>query len=239
MSPKRRVALMTGIFAAVGIGVSVAIIAAGGGFTADGPSIIDPPKEEDIWEVGTNLEDRSALEYSLTARGPSSSLESATLSMIFEEAGDNWDVKFTIVNGTAQPVDQTVVMSKQLTKEGQLDENFQTYFEPIQTSIFAVRDMAYGGTDKYLVVGAPWDTIFVGSSSVTVRVTGMETIQTQAGSFQAFVLSYKLDEQTSRIWMVSYMPLPVKAEVYDADDILQYKFELEKVSGIPSADGAL
>ncbi|MCI0561849.1 MAG: hypothetical protein MN733_25465, partial [Nitrososphaera sp.] len=134
-------------------------------------------------------------------------------------------------------VNDTIVMSKQLTRQGKLDESFIPYFEPLQASVFAVRDMDYGGRDKYLVVGAPWNTIFVGASSVTVRVTGQETVQTAAGSFDAFVLSYKLDDKISRIWMVSYMPLPVKAEVFDAEDELLYAFELQKMSGIkPSED---
>jgi outer membrane lipoprotein-sorting protein len=57
-------------------------------------------------------------------------------------------------------------------------------------------------------------------------VTGEETIQTQAGTFDAFVLSYKLEENTSKVWVVRDMPLPVKAEVYDEQDQLQYQYEL-------------
>lgn len=217
---------MTMIFAAVGVGVSVGIIAAGGGFTGPGGAVLDPPTEADIWVVGNNIQDGMMLDYSLTSYAETSSLQSGRVSMAFEEVGDNWDVMFTVVNGSAPAVENTVTMSKELTREGQLDSSFRPYFEPIQESIFAVRDWEYGESAKYLVVGAPWQQIFYKSSQVIVRVTGEETVQTQAGTFDAFVLSFKLEENTSRVWVVRDMPLPVKAEVYDAEDQLQYQYEL-------------
>jgi hypothetical protein len=232
----RRVVITTAIFATVGVGVSIAIIAAGGGFSSPSPNIFNPPTEADIWKVGDHIQDGMALEYTLTSKGELGSLESALVSMKFDQAGENWNVSFTVANGTGQPpVDGTVMMSKELTREGQLDESFRPYFEDIQSSIFAVRDMEYGESPKYLVVGAPWNTIFVGSSSVTVRVTNEERVDTQVGPFDSFVLSYKLAEMTSKIWVVRDMPLPVKAEVYDAEDNLVYKYELTSVSGVTSA----
>jgi len=227
---------MTAIFATLGIGVSIAIIAAGGGFESSSPNILDPPTEADIWKVGDHIQDGMTLEYALTSRGELNSLESALVSMNFRQAGENWNVTFTITNGTGQPsIDHTLVMSNELTREGQLDESFRPYFEHIQSSIFAVRDMEYGESPKYLVLGAPWNTIFVGSSSVTARVTNEERVSTPAGVFDSFVLSYKLAEQTSKIWVVRDMPLPVKAEVYDAEDKLLYQYELVNVSGVTSA----
>jgi hypothetical protein len=227
---------MTAIFATLGVGVSIAIIAAGGGFESSSPNILDPPTEADIWKVGDHIQDGMTLEYALTSRGELNSLESALVSINFRQAGENWNVRFTITNGTGQPsIDHTLVMSNELTREGQLDESFRPYFEHIQSSIFAVRDMEYGESPKYLVLGAPWNTIFVGSSSVTARVTNEERVSTPAGVFDSFVLSYKLAEQTSKIWVVRDMPLPVKAEVYDAEDKLLYQYELVNVSGVTSA----
>ena len=232
----RRVVITTAIFATVGVGVSIAIIAAGGGFDSPSPNIFNPHTEADIWKVGDHIQDGMAMEYTLTSKGELGSLESALVSMKFDQVGENWNVSFTVENGTSQPpVDSTVMMSKELTREGQLDESFRPYFEDIQSSIFAVRDMEYGESPKYLVVGAPWNTIFVGSSSVTVRVTNEERVDTQVGPFDSFVLSYKLAEMTSKIWVVRDMPLPVKAEVYDAEDNLVYKYELTSVSGVTSA----
>lgn len=239
MSPKRRVAIFTGIFAAVGVGVSVAIIAAGGGFTT-GASPFDPPTQEDIWVVGSNIQDGTMLEYSLDAMGPESRLESAEATISFEDAGENWNVNFVIANGTGQQaIEHTMVMSKQLTRDGQLDASFRPYFDPLQSSILAVRDWEYGDSPKYLVIGAPWQQIFYQSSQVIVRVTGQETVQTPAGSFDAFVLTYKLAEKESRIWVARDMPLPVKAEVYDFDDSLQYRYELVSASGVESPSASL
>jgi len=229
---------MAAIFAALGIGVSVALIAAGGGFESSNPNIFDPPTEADIWKVGDNIQDGMTLEYILTSRGEQSSLESARVSMNFAQSGENWNVRVTVTNGTDQPpVNHTLVISKALTREGQLEESFRPYFEPIQSSIFAVRDMEYGESPKYLVVGAPWDTIFVGSSSITIRVISEEPVSTPAGTFDSFVLSYKLAEKTSKIWVVRDMPLPVKAEVYDAEDNLLYQYELIDASGVTSSTG--
>jgi hypothetical protein len=228
--------ILTAIFASLGIGVSVALIAAGGGFESSNPNIFDPPTEADIWEVGDHIQNGTSLEYVLTSRGEQGSLESARLSINFIQSGENWNVRFTVTNGTGQqPVNHTLVMSKELTREGQLDASFRPYFEHIQSSILAVRDMEYGESPKYLVVGAPWDTIFVGSSSVTTRVSNEEPISTPAGSFDSFVLSYKLAEETSKIWVVRDMPLPVKAEVYDAEDNLLYQYELTNMSGVESS----
>jgi hypothetical protein len=231
---------MTAIFAIAGVGVSIAIIAAGGGFNGPSPNIFHPPTEADIWKVGDHIQDGMALEYTLTSRTEIGSLESARISMTFDRAGEDWNVKFTVVNGTGHPpVNRTLIMSKELTRKGQLDESFRPYFENIQSSIFAVRDMLYDESPKYLVVGAPWDTIFVGSSSVTVKVTNEEHVNTQVGPFDSFVLSYKLAEKTSKIWVVRDMPLPVKAEVYDAEDKLLYKYELTSVSGVTPAATAI
>jgi hypothetical protein len=228
--------IMTAVFATLGIGVSIALVAAGGGFEGGSrPDIFNPPTEADIWKVGDHIQGGMVLEYVLTSRGEVNSLESARLSMNFDQAGENWNVRFTIANSTGQPlVNHTLVMSKELTREGQLDESFRPYFEHIVSSIFAVRDMEYGESPKYLVVSAPWDTIFVGSSSVTTRVTNEERVDTPAGTFDSFVLSYKLAEKTSQIWVVRDMPLPVKAEVYDAEDKLLYQYELVGASGVPS-----
>lgn len=225
---------MTGIFAAFGIGVSVAIIAAGGGFTPGARPPWDPPGKEDIWVVGSNIQDGTVLQYSLDSNGPSSSLVSSTVKLSFAEVGDDWNITFTITNGTSQEINKTVVMSKQLTREGMLDKEFIPFFEPIQVSILAVRDMDYGGRDKYLVVGASWDTIFVGSSSTTVRIIAEEKVDTKAGAFESFVLGYELDDKVSKVWMVKSMPLPVKAETYDSEDQPQYSFELLQSSGTGS-----
>ncbi|MDW0126735.1 MAG: hypothetical protein QOK87_00005, partial [Nitrososphaeraceae archaeon] len=68
MTPKRIIFLASGIFAAIGILVSVVIIAIGGGFSGggNGPTIFNPPTSKDLWTIGDNIEDGMNLTYSLT-----------------------------------------------------------------------------------------------------------------------------------------------------------------------------
>ena len=136
---------MTAIFSALGVGVSIALIAAGGGFEGSSPNIFNPPTKADIWKVGDHIQDGMTLEYILTSKGQPSSLEEAHVLMNFRQAGEDWNVTFTIINGTDQStVNHTLIISKELTREGQLDESFRPYFEHIQSSLLAVRDMEYG-----------------------------------------------------------------------------------------------
>jgi len=218
---------MIGVFSALGVGVSVGIIAFGGGFSGGGGNIFNPPSGSDIYVVGAQVTDHLTMGYSVDeAVGPQSTLSDADVSISFVQQGDSWFTTFNIVNGTQDQYDFGVVYSKELTKQGNIEESVRPYLEPVESSILAIRDMDYGGRDKYLVVGAPWNTIFYSSSSTIVRVTSQESVQTPAGTFDAFVLSYKLGEKTSNIWVVKDLPLPVKAEVYDPADELLYEYEL-------------
>lgn len=231
MTPKQQVAIMVAVFSALGVGVSVAIIASGGGFSGSPGNIFNPPTGADIYVVGSQVTDGVTMEYSANARGPETSLANADVSINFKKRGDGWLTTFSIANGTGtQPHVTQLMLSRQLTKEGQDDKVVRPFLEPVEASILAVRDMDYGGRDKYLVVGAPWNTIFYGSTQVIVRVTDKEMIQTPAGTFDAFVLTYKLRDNTSKIWVVKDLPLPVKAQTYDQDDKPFYNYELVKLA---------
>lgn len=224
MTPKQQVALMVGLFSALGVGVSVAIIAFGGGF-GSGASIFDPPDEGDVYVVGAQVTDGLAMGYRADAVGPQSVLVDADVSIGFAQEGDSWRTAFDIGNGTRTEQFE-IMLSQQLTKQGAVGEDARPYLEPVETSIMAIRDMDYGNRDKYLVVGAPWNTIFYGATSTVVRITSEETVTTPAGTFHTFVLSYKLGEKTSTIHVASDLPFPVKAEAYDPDDQLLYRYEL-------------
>jgi hypothetical protein len=225
VTPKKQVVLMVILFSALGIGVSVGMIAAGGGFGSGG-SVFDPPDEGDVFVVGAQVTNGLIMSYRVDeAVGPQSALRDADVSINFAQEGDSWRTAFEVGNGT-QIENFEVMLSRRLTKEGSVGEDVRPYLEPVEASIMAVRDMDYGNRDKYLVVGAPWNTIFYGSTSTVVRVTAEEDITTQAGPFHTYVLSYTLAEKTSMIYVVKDLPFPVKAEVYDPDDQLLYKYEL-------------
>lgn len=227
MTPKQQIALMVALFSALGIGVSVGIIAFGGGFSGGGGNVFNPPSDADIYTVGEAVADGMKLDYTLDAKGPSTALVGADVSISFTKQADEWLTAFTIYNGTAtQPIETEILLSSKLTKEGQIEESAKPFIEPVESSILAIRDMDYSGRDKYLVIGAPWNTIFYGATSTTVRVTGQETIETLAGTFNTFVLSYKLKDSTSKIWLARDLPFPVKAQVYDESDRPLYSYEL-------------
>jgi hypothetical protein len=218
---------MVAVFSALGIGVSVGIIAFGGGFSGGGGNVFNPPSDADIYTVGEAVTDGMKLDYTLDAKGPSTALVGSDVSISFDQQGDEWLTAFTIYNNTAtRPVETEMLLSSRLTKEGQIEESARPFVEPIESSIMAIRDMDYGGRDKYLVVGAPWNTIFYGSTSTVVRVSSQETVETEAGTFNAFVLSYKLKDSTSKIWVVNDLPFPIKAQVYDESDQPLYSYEL-------------
>ena len=63
-----------------------------------------------------------------------------------------------------------------------------------------------------------------------LKITAKEPVTTEAGTFNSYLLSYTIQDKESRIWIVKDMPLPVKAEVYDAGGKLQFEFELVKAT---------
>jgi hypothetical protein len=217
--------LMTGIFSLVGIAVSVIIIARGGGFSAPGASITNPPTDADLWRIGQKINDGTELNYTLTTSDSINSLVDAHISIKFSKyTSDYWKTNFHVINGTSTK-DATVFLSKQqLIQKNSVKDEFKQYFKLIENSILSIRDIAR--EPKYLVIGAPWDTILVGVSSVPIKVIDKENIKTGAGNFEAFVIGYKIGSKTSKIWLTPEVPLPVKAEVYNSEGEILYKYGL-------------
>jgi hypothetical protein len=235
MSPKRKVFLLSGIFALLGISISVIIIAIGGGFSS-GTSIFHPPTTADLWVVGQPIRQGTLLNYSLTrigshsspwsSLGEHSSLINSLVSINFvQDNNNNWRAIIHITNGTASTHDTVLLSKQQLINAGPINQSFVPYYEPIESSILEIRDITLGDA-KYLVIGAEWNSISVGITTVPVKVVAQERIKTNAGTFNAFVLSYTIGSKTSRIWIARNVPLPIKAEVYNAQNELQYSYEL-------------
>jgi hypothetical protein len=247
-SPKLKILLIFGIMAVFGLGVSIAIIAIGGGF-ASPASIFKPPTSSNLWTIGKTIHPGTALNYSLTrignhaspwsSLGEHSSLVNSTVAMKFvQDRGNNkdqnlWKVLLHVANATSAKIttrpnvnsDGVVMMSKQqLTNAGPIIRNFLPYYEPVESSILEIRDIAL--QPQYLVVGAGWNSISTEVTTIPVKVTSQENIHTKAGTFNAFVLSYSLGPKTSRIWITPDIPLPIKAEVYNNLGQLQYKYDL-------------
>jgi hypothetical protein len=121
----------------------------------------------------------------------------------------------------------TVFLSKQqLTNAAShsISQDFIPYYEPVESSILEIRDIAL--QPEYLVVGAEWNSISTNVATIPVKVIAREKIQTNAGTFDTFILAYTIGSKTSRIWINQQLPLPIKAQVYNTQNQLQYEYSL-------------
>jgi hypothetical protein len=229
MTPKRIVFLASGIFGAIGILVSVVIIAINGGFSGGGPSIFNPPTSKDLWSIRSNIVDEMNLTYSLTSMGALSNLTDSTVSTKFHDIDDKWNIDFKIKNGSSTIKDISANYSKeQLLRTDPITQQNEKFIQPIEGSILAIRDIAR--EPKYLVVGAVWEKIFTSSSTIDAKIEGTDTISTPAGNYNVYALGYNVGNSTSKIYLNKDLPLPIKAEVYDENDKILYAYELQRVS---------
>ena len=237
MSPKGRIFLAFGILALFGVGVSVVIIAIGGGFYAPISSFLHPPTQADLWTVGENIHPGTILNYSLTRLGSHSSpwsslgghtsLINAIVRMYFVRSeGNAWSVMLNVNNGTTTKSITVLLSKQQLTNAGPINKDFISFYEPIESSLLEIRDISL--QPNYLAIGAEWNSLTVGpiGSTISARIVAQEKIQTAAGTLDTSVLGYTIGSNASRISLSHNIPLPVKAEVYNAQNELQYKYSL-------------
>ena len=198
--------------------VSVVIIAIGGGFSGPGPSILNPPSNSDLWAVGNNLANNTELNYSL-ATGPTQSTEN--VSMKFIDSKNDWRVNISIGNDRNASSYYVTLSKKSFTPIGILNPEIEKGLKPISMSILSIRDIAR--EPKYLVVGAVWDTINVGPSSIPLRISNVERVDIGASSFDSFVLTYEIANVQSKIYISKELPFPLKAEVYNENGTAKYR----------------
>ena len=234
MSPKRIIFVATGIFAGIGILVSVVIIAINGGFSGEGPSILNPPTSKDLWTLGSNIADGMNLTYSLTSNtgDDKANLIDSIVSMRFHNMGDKWNIDFKIQNGSNNNNNASEIhanISKnQLLMTDPITEKDNKFLQPLEASVLAIRDIAR--EPKYLVVGAVWDKIFTGSNTIDAKIQSKDTISTPAGMYDVFSLQYKVGNSSSTIYINKDFPLPIKAQVYGENGNLLYDYELQSIS---------
>jgi hypothetical protein len=232
MTPKRIVFLASGIFGAIGILVSIVIIAINGGFSGNGPSIFNPPTSKDLWSIGSNIVDGMNLTYSLTTTtGGKSNLKDSIVSMNFHDIDDKWNIDFKIQNGSNSSAIKDISANyskKQLLRTDPITQQNEKFIQPIEASILVIRDIAR--EPKYLVIGAVWEKIFTGSTTEDAKIEGKDTISTPAGTYNVYTLQYNVGNSTSKIYLNMDSPLPIKAEVYDENDKILYEYELQSVS---------
>ena len=232
MSPIRIIFVAAGIFAGIGILVSVVIIAINGGFSGEGPSIFNPPTSKDLWTLGSNIADGMNLTYSLTSNtgDDKANLTDSIVSMRFHNMGEKWNIDFKIQNGSNSNASEihANISKNQLLMTDPITEQDNKFLQPVEASILAIRDIAR--EPKYLVVGAVWDRIFTGSNTIDAKIQSKDTISTPAGMYDVFSLQYKVGNSSSIIYINKDLPLPIKAQVYGENGTLLYDYELQSIS---------
>lgn len=214
-----------GIAGGVGAVVIIGIIAYGEMTRPAGSDILERPTEQ--WKVGNSLEENTVLTYRLFHIDNNYEELRITIEFI-EKQGGNWRSSIIIedpLNGTNR---QDLLMSQSMIPVSAIEPNMKPYMKMVQSSVLWIVD--YAIEPKYLTIGAVWGIITHGVQREDLKITTRDKVVTDAGTFDSYVLSYKIKEKESSIWIAKDKPLPVKAEVYDADGNLQFKFELLKNS---------
>ena len=108
-------------------------------------------------------------------------------------------------------------------------EQIEKYLDVLDHTILSVSDMA--GEEKYLVTGAEWDTVFVGFLTKKITATEYGKVDLRFGAMNAYTISYEIGETENKFWVADDIPLPIKAEYYDADGNFDYSYELIDITG--------
>ena len=108
-------------------------------------------------------------------------------------------------------------------------KQIEKYLNVLDHTILSLSGIA--GEEKYLVVGAEWDTVFVGWQTKKIIATEYGKTDLQFGSLNAYTLSYEIGEIENKFWVTDDVPLPIKAEYYDADGNFDYSYELVDITG--------
>ena len=108
-------------------------------------------------------------------------------------------------------------------------KQIEKYLNVLDHTILSLSGIA--GEEKYLIVGAEWDTVFVGWQTKKITVTEYGKVDFRFGAINAYTLSYEIGEIENKFWVADDVPLPVKAEYYDADGNFDYSYELVDITG--------
>ena len=222
MSGKKRVILVFGSLVAISIIVNIAIIASNGGFQNPSRSI-KIPSTQDLWFAGINIKEGDELLYNLTIENGNSNFENYLIKMVFKNNQDYWNTEFTVSNESISTLFYgNLSKSNLIMKEKSLKN--QKYLDIIESSILQIRDITR--EPKYLVIGAKWDSIDTGITSIPIKINGIKNLSTSIANLETFLLNYNIKNKNSNIWISKALPLPVKAEIYNVDGLLKYNYKL-------------
>ena len=222
MSGKKRVILVFGSLAVISIIVNIAIIASNGGF--DNPSrSIKIPAAQDLWFAGINIKDEDELTYNLTIENENKNYDNYLIKMLFKNNQDYWNTEFTVSNESISALLSGNLSKSNLIMKEKPIKN-QKYLDIIESSILQIRDITR--EPKFLVIGAKWDSINTGITNIPIKINSIENLDISMGNLETFILNYSIENKNSNIWIAKALPLPVKAEIYNVDGLLKYKYEL-------------
>ncbi|MGE3860070.1 MAG: hypothetical protein AB7F53_08790 [Nitrososphaeraceae archaeon] len=219
----KRIILVFGSLFVVSIIVNIAIIASNGGF--ENPTKgIDIPSNQDLWFAGKNIKDGDKLSYDLTLRNDSyNSFDNYSIQIDFKNNQNYWDTKFTLSNENGSRIIYTNLSKSNLILKEKPSQN-ERYLNIIESSLLQIKDITR--QPKYLVIGAKWDSINTGITEIPVKIVSLENLKTNVGNLETFVLNYNINNKKSNTWVTKSLPLPVQAEIYNVDGMLQYKYKL-------------
>lgn len=222
MSGKKRVILVFGSLIVISIIVNIAIIASNGGF--DNPSrSIKIPDTQDLWFAGINIKEGDELLYNLTIENENNNYGNYLIKMLFKNNQNYWNTEFTVSNESiSTSFHGNLSKSNLIMKEKPLKN--QKYLDIIESSILQIRDITR--EPKFLVIGAKWDSIDTGITNIPIKINSIENLNISIGDLETFILNYNIKNKNSNIWISKTLPLPVKAEIYNVDGLLKYKYEL-------------
>jgi len=222
LSGKKRVILVFGSLGVISIIINIAIIASNGGFNNPSHSI-EIPDTQDLWFAGMNINEGDELLYNLTIENRKSYFDNYLIKMLFKNNQNYWNTEFTVSNeSVSTSIYGNLSKSNLIMKEKPLKN--QQYLDIIESSILQIRDITR--EPKFLVIGAKWDSIDTGITSIPIKINSIENLNLSLGNLETYLLNYNIKNKNSNIWISKALPLPVKAEVYNVDGLLKYKYKL-------------
>jgi hypothetical protein len=165
--------------------------------------------------------------YNLTIENRNQSVDNYLINILFRNSQNYWNTEFTISNESkSAKIYSQLSKSNLLMKEKQFKN--QKYIDIVESSILQIKDITR--EPKYLAIGAKWDSINTGITTIPIKITSKEYLFSKVGKLETFVLSYQIKDRNSNMWISKNLPLPVKAEIYNEVDKLKYKYDIIRVN---------
>ena len=227
MSQKKRVVLITCLFIVSSILVNLTIIAYNGGFS--NTNLVTSTGSQNLWKAGNNIKPGDFMVYELQTKDNQNNIQNRIVNISFyDKANEYWNTRFIISNHTGNIIKFIENLSTSNLVVKNPDEKNKKYFKEIETTILSIRDITR--EQKYLVIGAQWDTISYGVSTIPLMITSNQDIETPIGKVNAYVLNYRLNNTNNNIWISEKFPLPIKAEIHDEEGKIIFKYLIKNTN---------